>query len=564
MSDDANLDYIIGVCEQAIVAAQGGDAGAALEPEALAAFRDLRQVNLAAFARARAKLKAKVNMGDFNRAMRDLDADDDLPPRGGASQIVALATESTADFFHHQDRGFVGIGVAGHTEVLPIRSRRGRLWLRRLAHNAGMDVVTGEVIATACEALEANAIFGGEAETVSKRIAPTDDGIAIDLGTDDWTAAVVTSASWSVVSHPVRFIRPDGMCALPVPVRGGDLDTLRVLLGLTSTEHENTWMLLIAWVLMALRPHGPYPVLIFTSQQGSGKTTASRFLRRLIDPNRADLRAEPREVRDLVIAANNGWVIALDNLSHVSPTLSDALCRLSTGSGFSTRKLYADDEEVLFEAMRPVMLNGIEELATRGDLADRALVINLPGLGHDRKRREEAELLADFDRVAAGVLGCLLDALSGALRHLPAVHLDDPPRMADFARFGAAVGMALGWPDGAFQEAYAGARQELTAATLESSVVAPAVIDMMDTGKRLLWSGTAQELLVLLNEASADRPQHWPRSATAMGNALRRVEPALRSVGLGVERSREGKAGRRSITIRRLPRSDAERPEETG
>lgn len=40
-----------------------------------------------------------------------------------------------------------------------------------------------------------------------------------------------------------------------------------------------------------------------------------------------------------MIAANNSWCLAYDDLSHVPPWLSDALCRLSTGGGFATREL---------------------------------------------------------------------------------------------------------------------------------------------------------------------------------------------------------------------------------
>ena len=73
-----------------------------------------------------------------------------------------------------------------------------------------------------------------------------------------------------------------------------------------------------------------------------------RVLRRLIDPNEAELRSEPRNERDLVIAANNGWVIGHDNLSCVKQWLSDALCRIATGGAFGTRELYTDLDEILF------------------------------------------------------------------------------------------------------------------------------------------------------------------------------------------------------------------------
>ena len=128
-----------------------------------------------------------------------------------------------------------------------------------------------------------------------------------------------------------------------------------------------------------------------TGEQGSCKSTCCRLIRGLIDPNQAMLRSEPREVRDLMIAAKNGWILAYDNLSNILPWMADALCRLATGGGFGTRELYTDDEEIIFDSMRPVILNGIEDMATRSDLADRAVSLTLPTIP-ESQRRTEAEL----------------------------------------------------------------------------------------------------------------------------------------------------------------------------
>lgn len=57
--------------------------------------------------------------------------------------------------------------------------------------------------------------------------------------------------------------------------------------------------------------------------------------------------------------------------------ISDTLCRLATGGGFAVRRLYSDMDEVLFDAARPVILNGIEDIVTRPDLADRAVFLTL-------------------------------------------------------------------------------------------------------------------------------------------------------------------------------------------
>src|SRR5262249_31989199 len=167
-------------------------------------------------------------------------------------------------------------------------------------------------------------------------------------------------------------------------------------------------------------------------EQGSAKSTLCRMLRALLDPNQSPIRRPPKEDRDLMIAACNGWVIAFDNLSGLPPALSDALCSLATGGGFSTRELYTDDEEKLFDAMRPIMLNGIEDVATRPDLLDRSLLLTLPAIPDDRRLDEET-LWRRFGEVRPRVLGALLDAVSAAIRNGPRVCLDRKPRMADFA-----------------------------------------------------------------------------------------------------------------------------------
>ena len=164
-------------------------------------------------------------------------------------------------------------------------------------------------------------------------------------------------------------------------------------------------------------------------EQGSAKSTTARVLRALVDPSTAPLRSEPRELRDLMIAASNAWVISLDNISRVPYWLSDALCRLSTGGGFSTRELYTDRDETLFDAQRPLILNGIEELAVRGDLLDRCLILYLPCIPEE-KRRAELTFWDEFESERPAILGATLGAVSGALRRLPKVKLTEMPRMA--------------------------------------------------------------------------------------------------------------------------------------
>jgi hypothetical protein len=114
-------------------------------------------------------------------------------------------------------------------------------------------------------------------------------------------------------------------------------------------------------------PGGPYPLLAISGEQGSAKTVLSKLLRALVDPDAAPVRALPRAERELMIAANNSHLLAFDNLSGVPAWLSDALCRIASGWSFAVRQLYTDDEDVLFKAARPTLLNGIENIIGRSD-----------------------------------------------------------------------------------------------------------------------------------------------------------------------------------------------------
>src|SRR5262249_32313823 len=161
---------------------------------------------------------------------------------------------------------------------------------------------------------------------------------------------------------------------LPLPLRGGSIEALSPFVNLAS---DSDFMLVAAWLLGALRAGGPYPVLAVAGEQGSAKTVLSKLLRAVIDPSVAPVRALPRGERELFMAASHSHVLAFDTLSGLPPWLSDTLCRLTSGGAFSTRRLFTNQDEILFTAARPIILNGIEDVITRPDLADRAILLML-------------------------------------------------------------------------------------------------------------------------------------------------------------------------------------------
>ena len=467
--------------------------------------------------------------------------------RGTGPSDMLIDIARPVDLFHTAiGTAFADITVEGHRETWPIRSKRFRSFLRRCHYQATGEAASAAEIRSALDLLEARALVDGQERTVHVRAAEHDGHIYLDLADEHWRVVDIGADGWRVIgSSPVRFRRPAGMLPLPVPERGGSIETLRSFLNLPS---RNDFVLIVAWLLAALREGGPYPLLAISGEQGSAKTVLSKLLRALIDPNSAPVRALSREERELMIAANNGHLLAFDNLSGLRQWLSDALCRLATGGSFAVRQLYTDDEEVLFEASRPILLNGIEEIISRPDLGDRAIFVTLSPIS-EVDRRPEVELWGEFELARPRILGALLDAVVHGLRKSNTVCLDRLPRMADFALWAAACEPAL-WSAGTFACAYAANRRAAVENIIEADPIATCVRMMM--AHRTTWTGSASELLRLCAETNQDDlsgSTPWAKNPRALAGRLRRAQTFLRTLGIEITFSREGRAGSRIIRV---------------
>src|SRR5215510_3286061 len=456
----------------------------------------------------------------------------------------------SAEFFH-TDAGtaFVDLLINGNRETWPIRSKRFRTWLRRRHYEITRTAASAAAINSALDLLEAQAQFEGPEREIRVRLAEHAGHIYLDLADEYWRAFEIGPDGWRVIgSPPVRFRRAAGMLPLPVPQGGGSIEELASFLNLPS---RNDLVLVVAWQLATLRAGGPYPVLAISGEQGSAKTVLSKLLKALVDPNVAPVRSLAREERDLVIAVNNSHVLAFDNLSGLSHGLSDALCRLATGASFGLRQLNTDADEVLFQAARPILLNGIDDVIGRSDLADRALFLTLPPIA-DRRRLVEGQLWREFEIARPRILGSLLDAAAHGLRNVAGIHLEELPRMADFALWATACETAF-WPAGTFAQAYQANRRAAIEDLIDADPVAAWVRQIM--ANRSMWTGSASDLL----RADADLAGYglpsgaWPKSPRELAGRLRRAQPFLRGLGIYIAFSREGRGGTRVIRIHTRP-----------
>ena len=405
--------------------------------------------------------------------------------------------------------------------------------------------INRNALADAIATLAGRACYDCPEEPVFLRVARHGENILIDLCDPQWRVVEVTPSGWRILEKsPVAFIRTGAMRPLPLPAPAaeGSLNPLWELLNVTPAQRP----LLGGAILNSFHPDGPYFVINFVGEQGSAKSCAARIQRTLIDPNENPLRSPPREERDLLVHAANNWCVVLDNLSGLPAWLSDGLCRLATGGGHSARQLYSDGEEFTLAVKRPVILTGIDDVATRPDLAERALQIELETIPDDR-RMPERELWRRFEAARPVIFSAILSALTCALRELPNVRLDSLPRMADAALWATAGETAFGWQTGTFTAAYWQNLNEGAIASLDAHPVGVALRQLLDGVQR--WTGEAAQLLKVLNDSASEELRHsqnWPKTPRTLSTCLRRLAQALRRAGFDLE---FGRSKRRTIQL---------------
>jgi hypothetical protein len=406
------------------------------------------------------------------------------------------------------------------------RQKMGKAFRRRYGLVAGETATKEAIDIISADADEA------PRQAVYLRYAPIPDngGIYVDLCNDAWEVVEVTPAGWQVIKAAdckVKFRRVQHSRPLPIPETGGDIAKLWKHINI---QGEDSQKLVLAWLLEAMRTETPYPVLEMIAGQGSAKSTTQERLRALLDPSAVMLRIEPRSNQDLSVSAISNHVISLNNLSHLSNATQDFMCNISNGGGDSTRRLHTTEDEAVWDTKRPIVMNGINQLVTRPDLADRTVCIELQKVKYVTEIELKAAWVLDYPKI----MGALYALLSGTLRGLPAVQLDTLPRMGDFAKLGIAMVRAMGL-DADFVAALNRNRDEVVRRGVDSSPVALALVARVRA--KGAFEGSTGELMKILEDFKPDHfdKNTWPKSPRGLGEMLRRLAPALLVYGVSVE-----------------------------
>jgi hypothetical protein len=430
--------------------------------------------------------------------------------------------------------------------IHPLRSAAFRDWLIADFYTQYETAPSPDALRSALRTLEARARYGEwKEQKVDQRLGFEGDPfmpskIVLNLANPSGDHLEIDSHGWQITDdlhHSFRESVP--ALSLPRPVQAPDsttnpLHTFAKLFSFSASDRVR----MFTWLISALRPVGPYPVLVIRGPASSGKSFLARALRALIDPSAAPLRRLPHRDHELLRLAFQNWILAFDHVHQVPSKIAEALCALSSGDAFEVPQPDYRDP-LTFQVARPIVLIAPTDETQPAwtpsrSLSNRTLAIQMKP---PTSMLPEAALWSEFEAMRPALLAALSDAVASALHNIRDVDLGNVPRFSDCANWTAAAAPALG----------------LTEQSIVDAISDPAGIwigadPLRDTIHAFLqpnsaWIGDAT---TLLSELRTFAPfAILPSTPKILSESLPGVQ------GIRFERTK-GTGGERSITITRI------------
>jgi len=450
--------------------------------------------------------------------------------------LKLLEEEGVEYWMTDNDEPFVSVSP---TEHFLIKGANFERYLRKLIYKkegCPLHKQTFEEVASVCESL---AEESGITHTLYKRVGCNEEGTVFEvfIGRQDGKVLRITADDFCIAIPELKFLyRPR---PIPVPFREEavlpkeqyDKKTVIELFSkIFHLQSEGDYALLIAWMLKTFYPKGEYPILaLLGEREGVGKTTATKFIVKLLDPRPTLITRKPHTVDDLYTSAKMNFILAFDNLSNISPELSDEFCQLATGGGISKRKLYTDTEVVTYHTRNPIILNSIFDIVNARDLRRRCVVIEMK----KPEKPVDIEVLENaFQQYAPYCYGYLIRCVQEAIKN-KAIKIDTPLLdVADFCKWTMRAHPVFFLGRESFIRELDATRRLKAIEMVNSNLVASFIKDKLED--RDEWVTTATELL---KELKAEHPfeKSLPSNPNALAKEIRKVASDLEAVGVKVE-----------------------------
>ena len=465
----------------------------------------------------------------------------------GQIDILIDIVEDIETYRTSMDETYVTIQIRENN--VNVKSERFKKWIVSQFYNIESKIPTNDNIAKIILLLESRAMNEVNEVLVERRCATVDNCIYYDLKDDSCNVVKVSRDGWEIIKDPpVIFARTKTMYRQVTPERNGNLDILDKWF---RYKDENHLILQKVILVASLIPNIARPIQVLHGEKGSSKTSTMKLVRDIIDPAIVPVVSIPKTIDDLAVYISKNYVPCFDNIDTISNQVSDLLCIAVTGGGHTKRKLYTDDEEQVMFFQRFIVLNGINVVATRPDLLDRCILLELERIPPN-ERKEEKVLREEFEKDKPIILGAIFETLSKAMSIYDQVELNNLGRMADFTRWGYAIAEVLGIGGDKFLEAYLNNQNNANIEALESHPVGFAMYNFMED--KTVWSGSPTKLLSELEivagfEKIDTTNSNWAKTPNVLSRRLNEIKSNLLDLGIEFERS---KGKNREIKITRM------------
>ena len=475
--------------------------------------------------------------------------------------------------------GYIAINKQG-TVVIPTDSLECKKWLRNwLVKEYHRYDFKKHDIDEICGYLSAIAEVDGEERLLGVRLSKTIDDsgnpkeVYYDTKTD--LAVKVSADGWETIPTPIRFKRFSQQLRqdLPMKTESRNLELLREFVNI---QDDSDFLVFMVFAVSLFVPDSPSVLLCMNGDMGAGKSASLRLLVKLVDPSSLiEGMRMTWKTEDLIRVSSKNAVLFFDNVSSITDYQSDDLCKICTGSSLSKRKLYTDEDELIYRVQRPVLISGIPRLIHRADLSDRSIILTVKRL-NEKQRKTQGELDARLQELKPRILGAIFNVLSDAIRKYKTIEPKEKPRVMDWYKLACAIADSLdGHNQSEFETAFKKVQERQLDYALQESPVALAAKFLVDKcrGK---WSGSATELLgLVLPEGVLQYSQeeldyisylqenpYWPKNASVLGKELARCRSTLEACGIEVVHGDGGKSvykgGQRYIQLTDLNRKPEE------
>ncbi len=464
-----------------------------------------------------------------------------------ASALVQYTISEDVELFHDEKKEpYARVNIGDKKIIVPISSREFKRWLTEKFFDDTGTAPGSDAITNALNVIEAKACHKGSREfELFNRVASRDRFFWYDLG--DGIAVKITESGWEIIKDPpILFCRHTHQKAHnPSSIKKGS--DVKKILDYINLVTENDKVLFLVQFIASFIPDIPHPIPVLYGDKGSSKTTALKMQKMILDPSVLPILSFPHNNAELVQKLYHHYFAPFDNISELGEWQSDALCKACTGEGISKRALFTNDEDIIFNYRRCVALNGINLVADKPDLLDRAILLRMERIPKE-KRKTEDKVWKEFNDIKGDILGGVFDTLVKAMAIKHTIHLDELPRMADFMEWGCAISWSLGFGD-MFKEAYFANIQSQNKEAIEASPVGEILVrfaedgfkvkseNTLDIEKETFWNGSASDLLTMIDKVAEAyhiniKQKGWPKSANVLTRRINEIKTNLQEEGI--------------------------------